>query len=187
MGQSRKIHEQGVNHFRKGNFAAALEKLNEALQQPDDPKHAAEIYNDMGATYRQLEDYPAAHQALNEAMDRFIALADEKGQAQVLGNRASVFEAEERVDEAIDTYKQSAAMLENVGEGDMAMYVWQAVSKLRLKQKQYIAAIGAYEEGVENMPQGSLKKKLLGGLLRMPGSLLGGPPAASNDEENNEE
>jgi len=134
----------------------------------------AEIYNDIGVAYKQLEDYPSAYGALNQAMTRFIELESTKGQAQALGNRASVYEAEGRLEEAVETYKESAAMLEEIGESEMAMYLWQAVSRLRLKQKQYIAAIGAYEEGVENMPERSMKKKFLRRLLRMPGSVMGG-------------
>jgi tetratricopeptide (TPR) repeat protein len=173
---TKKLHKQGVALFRQGKFTVALEKFNEALAEPaDDPRHVAEIYNDLGVTYKQLQDYPAAHQALDEAWDRFIELSDEKGQAQTLGNRAAVYEAEGSLDQAVDTYKEAATMLEEVGEGEMAMYVWQAVSRLRMKQKQYVAAIGAYEEGVENMPERSLKKKILQQILRMPGSFLGGP------------
>ena len=179
----RKLHEQGVNLFRKGKPEAALVKFEEALQQTDNPQHIAEIYNDIGATYKQLEDYPAAYEALDEALQRFIALEDIKGQAQAIGNGASVYEAEGMLEEAVAAYKQSATMLEEVGESDMAMYVWQAVSRLRLKQKQYIAAIGAYEEGVENMPDSSMKKKFLRRLLGMPGSMMGGLGAGSKTDD----
>ncbi|MBN1994127.1 MAG: tetratricopeptide repeat protein [Anaerolineae bacterium] len=171
-----KLHEQGVALFRKGKFQAALEKLEQALAgAAGDTRRMAEIYNDIGVIYKQLENYPAAHQALDEAWTRFTELTDKKGQAQTLGNRAAVYEAEDLLDEAVDAYKQSATMLEEVGENEMAMYVWQAVSRLRMHQGQYIAAIGAYEEGIENIPEGSLKKKILQQILKLPGSLLGGP------------
>ena len=172
---SHKLHQEGVKLFRSNNYEAALHKFEEALsREAGNDQHIAEIYNDIGVTYKELEDYPAAYAALNEAMDRFTTLEDKKGQAQTLGNRASVYEAEGSLDEAIETYKQAAAMLEEVGEGEMAMYVWQAVSRLRMKQGQYIAAIGAYEEGVDNMPEKSFKRKILRQILKMPGSLLGG-------------
>lgn len=180
----KKLHEQGVALFRQGKLEAALNQFKEALTAASgDARGEAEIYNDIGVVYKQLEDYPAAYQALNEAMLRFTELADKKGQAQALGNRASVKEAEEEFEEAVEIYKQSATMLEEVGESEMAMYVWQAISKLRLKQKQYIAAIGAYEEGIENMPDRSLKKKFMRGLLRMPGNLLGGAGSSTAGEE----
>ena len=171
---SKKLHEQAITFFRKAQFETALQKFNEALQATEgQPKQVAEIYSDIGVTYKQLNDYPAAHQALDEAMTRFTQMQDKKGQAQTLGNRAAVFEAEGRLDEAVEAYKESAAMLEELGESEMAMYVWQAISKLRTKQGQYIAAIGAYEEGIENMPQGSLKRKVLQQILKLPGGMLG--------------
>ena len=183
---SKQLQEQGVALFHKGKFEAALQKFNEALEAAaDQAKQTAEIYNDMGVTHRQLADYAAAHQALDEAMTLFTQLQDKKGEAQTLGNRASVYEAEGRLDEAVDTYKKSAAMLEEVGESEMAMYVWQAVSRLRTKQGQYIAAIGAYEEGIENMPEGSLKRKVLRQILKLPGSMLGlsGPSDKSEQDK----
>jgi hypothetical protein len=69
----------------------------------------------------------------------------------------------------------------------MAMYVWQAVSRLRMKQGQYIAAIGAYEEGVDNMPESSFKRKIMKQILKGPGRMLGGGSAGEEDEETEEE
>jgi hypothetical protein len=51
--------------------------------------------------------------------------------------------------------------------------VWQSISRLRSSQGQYLAAIGAYEEGVDNMPKGSFKKRILQKILRAPGKLIG--------------
>jgi len=184
---AKQLQEQGVAAFRKENYEAALAKFNEALLAAgDDPKLTAEIYNDIGVTQKQLEDFPAAHAALDEAWDRFIELDNKKGQAQTLGNRAAVLEDEELLEEAVETYKQSAAMLEEIGESEMAMYVWQAVSRLRMEQKQYIAAIGAYEEGIDNMPEGSFKRKVLQQLLKLPGNMLGGSVKSSSEPEDDE-
>lgn len=181
---SEKLHEQGVALFRQGKFEAALQKFNEALQAAEGQgKQAAKIYNDLGVTYKQLENFPAAHQALDEAMSRFTNLDDKKGQAQTLGNRAAIYEAEEQLEKAVDTYKESAIILEEIGESEMAMYVWQAISRLRTKQGQYIAAIGAYEEGIQNMSQGSLKRKVLQQILKLPGSILGLPNKTDDSDE----
>lgn len=169
----KKLHDQAITLFRNEDYAAAVAKFDEALAASDDPLTTAQIYNDLGVTYRQLEDYPAAHQALDEAMNRFTELADQKGQAQTLGNRAAVYEAEEEYEKALEHYKQSAQMLEEAGESEAAMYVWQAISRLRLSRKEYLAAIGAYEEGIENMPEGSFKRKVLQKLMKIPGGMMG--------------
>ena len=74
-----RLHKEGVALFRQDKFEEALQKLNEALQNTtEDSRRTAEIYNDLGVVYQNLEDYPAAHQALDEAEARFLALADEK-------------------------------------------------------------------------------------------------------------
>ncbi|MEW5960831.1 MAG: tetratricopeptide repeat protein [Chloroflexota bacterium] len=171
---AQKLHQAGVKLFQAADYQAALHKLQEALQHETDERHLAEIYNDIGVTFKELEDFPAAFTALDEAMSRFIRLNDQKGQAQTLGNRASIYQAQGELETAVETYKQSAEMFEALGESEMAMYVWQAISRLRMKQGQYIAAIGAYEEGVENMPKKSLKRKIMQQILKMPGSMLGG-------------
>ena len=117
MATAKELHQQGVNAFRKGNLETALEKLKQAIEvAADDSREAAEIYNDLGVVYQKLEDYDAAWEALDKAEDRFTALADKKGQAQTLGNRAAVLEAEDELDEAVEMYKMSAQMLEEIGE-----------------------------------------------------------------------
>jgi tetratricopeptide (TPR) repeat protein len=184
---AKKLHEEGGALFRKGQFEQARQRLDEALQAAEpNSRQVAEIYNDLGVVQQQLEDFEAAHAALDEAMDRFVALEDQKGQAQTLGNRAAIYEAEELYEEAVETYKESAGILEAIGENELAMYVWQAISRLRMRQKQYIAAIGAYEEGVENMPEGSFKRKILSKILSTPGALLGGS-AKGDDEPDDDE
>jgi len=182
------LHQEGINLFRKGDVETAQEKLTQALEHTgEDARKAAEIYNDLGVINKELEDYAAAHNALDEASSRYDALDDKKGQAQTLGNRAAVLQAEGQLEEAVEMYKQSANLLEELGESEMAMYVWQAVSKLRTKQGQYIAAIGAYEEGVSNMPKRSFKRKVLEQILKAPGSLLGGAGKSQDEDEEEEE
>lgn len=180
----KKLHKEGVNLFRKGKYEAALEKFEAALENAaSDTQLTAEIYNDIGVTHKMLDNYAAAHAALDEAMDRFTTLASKKGQAQTLGNRASVYEAEAMPEKAVDTYKEAVVIFEEMGENEMAMYVWQAISRLRKSQGQYIAAIGAYEEGIDNMPDSSFKKKVLRKILGMPNAFLGTGGGSSTPDQ----
>ncbi|MCB0209067.1 MAG: tetratricopeptide repeat protein [Anaerolineae bacterium] len=178
---AKKLHEDGVTLFRRGQLEEAFQKLQEALQNADeDSRQKAEIYNDLGVIHTQREDYEAAYEALNEAMERFTDADDRKGQGQTLGNLAATLQAEGDLERAVESYKMAATYLEEAGENNMAMYVWQAISKIRMKQGQYIAAIGAYEEGIEKMPQNSFKRKIMRQILKAPNSLLGG--GGSTDE-----
>jgi tetratricopeptide (TPR) repeat protein len=185
MSDAKNLHEAGVALFREGEPEAALEKLTAALTEAvENPRKQAEIYNDIGVVQRDLEAYAAAHLALDQAMELYTTLNDQKGQAQTWGNRGAVLEDEERYEEAVAAYKQSARMLEAVGENSMAMYVWQAISRLRANQGEYLAAIGAYEEGVDNMPDNSLKKKVLKTILQAPTGFLGGGGGGAASPDN---
>lgn len=172
-----KLHALGITHFRASRFADAAQAFAEAYAAAEakgDRLKEAEILNDMGVARRELAEWVQAEAALEKAYALFAELGNTKGKAQVMGNMGSVFEGQERFEEAADNYKQSAQMFEEIGDGDSAMYAWQALSRLRMKQGQWLTAIAAYEEGVENMPDRSLKKGLLKRILRLPGGLLRG-------------
>jgi tetratricopeptide (TPR) repeat protein len=177
MSDSVKLHALGITHFRAGRFAEAVQAFGEAYEAAEmtgDRQRAAEILNDMGVTRRELSEWSQAEAVLKEAYALFAELGNVKGKAQVLGNMGSVLEGQANFQEAADAYKQSAKMFEEIGDSDSAMYTWQALSRMRMKQGQWLPAIAAYEEGIENMPDHSLKKGLLSRILKLPGGLLRG-------------
>jgi tetratricopeptide (TPR) repeat protein len=172
-----KLHALGITHFRAGRFADAAQALVDAsdvAEAGEDRQRTAEILNDLGVTYRELKEWEQAEAALEKAYVIFAELGNVKGKAQVMGNMGSILEGQERYEEAVDAYKQSANMFEQIGDSDSAMYTWQALSRLRLKHGQWLPAIAAYEEGIENLPDRSLKKGLLKRILRLPGGFLRG-------------
>ena len=178
MSDCKTIHAQGINHYRAGRYGEAAEAFDQAYaaaQAAGDRRQAAEALNDLGVARRELSEWEAAGDALVLARDLFAGLEDIRGQAQAIGNLASVCEGRKDYEAATDAYRESARLFEEVGEGKMAMYAWQALSRLHLDQKAWVPAIAAYEEGIEAMPDGSLKKGLLQRLVRLPGKwFLGG-------------
>ena len=177
MNDPIKLHALGITHFRAGRFSDAARAFAEAYaaaERGGDRQKAAEILNDMGVARREMADWLQAEAALDKSYVLFAELDNLEGKAQVMGNMGSVFEGQERYEDAVDAYKQSANIFEQIGDSDSAMYAWQALSRLRMKQGQWLSAIAAYEEGIENMPDRSLKKGLLKRILRLPGGLLRG-------------
>jgi tetratricopeptide (TPR) repeat protein len=177
MNDPVKLHALGITHFRAGRFAEAVQALSEAHKAAEtagDRQRVAEILNDIGVTRRELSEWGQAEAVLKEAYALFAELGSVRGKAQVMGNMGSVLEGDANYQEAADAYKQSAKMFEEIGDSDSAMYAWQALSRMRMKQGQWLPAIAAYEEGIENMPDRSLKKGLLERLLKLPGGLLRG-------------
>jgi tetratricopeptide (TPR) repeat protein len=177
MSQSSQLHNSGITAFRSQKYEEAAHLLQQAYaaaQKEQNPQKAGEILNDLGVIQRELDELEAAEATLEEAYKIFSQLGDSKGQAQTTGNMANVFEAQQRYQEAVDAYKQSAKMFEAVGEGDLAMYAWQALSRLQLQQKNWLGAIASYEEGIEQMPEGSMKKGILQRIIQLPGKWLAG-------------
>jgi tetratricopeptide (TPR) repeat protein len=172
-----KLHALGITHYRAGRFRDAAQAFGDALAAAEasgDRARAAEILNDLGVTRRELAEWVQAEAALEKAYVIFAELGNVQGKAQVMGNMGSVFEGQERYEDAVEAYKESARMFEQIKDGDSAMYAWQALSRLRMKQGEWLPAIAAYEEGIENLPDRSLKKGLLKRILRLPGGLLRG-------------
>jgi len=177
MDDPVKLHGLGITHFRAGRFADAAQAFAmayAAAEAAGERQRAAEALNDLGVARRELAEWVQAEAALEKAYALFAELGNATGKAQVMGNMGSVFEGQARYEEAADAYKQSAQMFQEIGDGDSAMYAWQALSQLRMKHGQWLSAVAAYEEGIENLPDRSLKKGLLKRILRLPGNLLRG-------------
>lgn len=173
----QRLHSQGIDHYRGGRYAEAASCFEEACvaaRAADDRRCVAEALNDLGVARRELGEWDAALAALTEARSLFVALGDRKGEAQSIGNLASVYEGRGDHAAAAEAYRTAAALFEELGESDLAMYSWQALSRMHLNQKHWLPAIAAYEEGIEAMPDGSLKKGLLRRLVRLPGQWLFG-------------
>jgi len=176
MVNLEKLQKEGVDAFRAGNYELAEEKflaLIDAATAENNPAKVAEAHNDLGVVRKQLGDIDGALIALNFALNYYQSVDDERGEAQVLGNFGMVEEAAGKIEEAIQSYLDSAAIFEELGASEMAMYSWQALSRLRLKNKDWINAIAAYEEGIAHLPDSSIKKKIVQTLLKTPQKLLG--------------
>ncbi len=171
-----KLHQEGVDAFRAGNYDLAHKKflaLVDAANGAKNPAKAAEALNDLGVVRKQLGNLDGAFEALEKALAYYQGVDDERGEAQVLGNFGMVEEAAGKYEDAIQSYLDAATIFEELGDSEMAMYSWQALSRLRLKQKDWVNAIAAYEEGIAHLPDNSIKKKILQTLLKTPYKFLG--------------
>ncbi|RME48286.1 MAG: tetratricopeptide repeat protein, partial [Caldilineae bacterium] len=175
MTTIEQLQQEGVNAFRQGDYETAqarFEAMIAAAEAENNPAKAAEGLNDLGVVRKQLGDLPGAFEALEKALAYYQDADDERGEAQVLGNLGMVEEAAGRYEDAVQSYLDSAAIFEELGDDEMAMYAWQALSRLKLRQKEWVSAIAAYEEGIAHLPDSSIKKKLLQKLLQFPGKFM---------------
>lgn len=170
------LQKAGINAFRAGDYETAaqtFEALLQVAEQEGNEAKMAEALNDLGVIYKQLGDIDGAIGAIDTAIEKFQAIDNLKGEAQAWGNLAATQEAAEQYDEAVANYMEAAAIFQEIGENDLAMYSWQALSRLRLRQKEWVAAIAAYEKGIAQLPDNSIKKKVLQQVLKMPEKIVG--------------
>ncbi|OQY44875.1 MAG: hypothetical protein B6242_11715 [Anaerolineaceae bacterium 4572_78] len=173
---SETLHKEGIAAFRAGDIELAHSKFEatlEAAKSEENPKKIAEALNDLGVVLKQLEDYDGALDHLENALERFQKMGDKQGEAQALGNLGMVQEAAEEYEDAIQDYLDSAALFEEIDQPEMAIYSWQALSRLKLKQKEWLNAIAAYERAIERLPDSSIKKKILQKIINFPSKLIG--------------
>lgn len=166
-----KLQQEGINAFKSGDYELAeekFEKMVEIATQEDNQQKLAEAFNDLGVIRQQLDNTDGAFEVLNKALTYYQDIDDERGEAITLGNLGKTEEAAGKYEDAVQSYIDAATIFEELGESEMAMYSWQALSRLKLRQKEWIGAIAAYEEGISHLPDKSFKKKMLQKLLKMP-------------------
>lgn len=176
MADLNAMQKSGVEAFRAGNYELAKERFSaliEAAREENNPAKVAEAQNDLGVVLKILDDLDGALAALHAALKYYQSVDDEHGEAQVLGNFGMVEAAAGQYEDAIQSYLDSATIFEELGDSEMAMYSWQALSKLQLHQKDWINAIASYEEGIAHLPDNSIKKKIVQALLKTPQKFLG--------------
>ena len=175
MSNLEKLQKEGVQAFRDGNYELAQSKFEALLEQAeaeDKPAKAAEALNDLGVTRKQLGNIDGALEALHKALKYYQDADDELGEAKTLGNFGMVEEAAEKYEDAIQSYLDAASIFEELEEVELATFTWQALSKLQLRQKDWLNAIASYERGIANLPDNSVKKKIVKNLLKAPGKFM---------------
>jgi tetratricopeptide (TPR) repeat protein len=163
------MREEGLALFRQGRFEEAAAHLAEAGQSymaQSDLTAAAEAFNDQGVCLRQAGRLDEAEHALLEARDLFQKTGNARGEAGALGNLGAVYESLGQEPKAIGLYRESIGLLEECGEQAMARDTWMALGRLRLRKRQWLPALAAYDMGLENTKDLSAAQRTLRTLLR---------------------
>jgi len=177
MSNSEKYQKQGIEAYRIGDYEEAethFQAAIEAARTEGNRKKEAEALNDLGVIRKELGNLDGASEVLQEALDIYGDMEDDRGEGITLGNLGKIEEAAGKYEEAIQSYIEAAAIFEELKDSEMAMYCWQALSRLKIHQKDWIGAISAYEEGIAHLPNNSIKKKIMQKLLQVPFKLMGG-------------
>ena len=169
MSDAKDIKEEGMKLYRAGRYEEAAAKFAEA--QPlfvaaGDQKETAECANNRGVCWRQAAKWDEATAAFEEARPMFQALQDPVGEAQVVGNLATVVEAQGDKTRAAELYAEAIDMFTKAGAKDYAKDTYTALSKMKLKQRDVAGAMTAFDAGLEQLDNPNLIEKMARKILR---------------------
>jgi len=160
--------------YEKGDFIKAAELgalLDEAYQSCDNALMAAEARNNRSVALLKAGLPQAALEAAGGTDEIFAADDDPRRQAMALGNQAAALDALGKLKQAEALYRQSADLLQKIGERELYAIVMKSLSTIYMRQGKQLDTVAALQASLEDGRQLSGKeriiKKLLKGLLSL--------------------
>lgn len=161
-------NSQGLELYRAGQFEDAVAVFAQAQQAclaQDNLQGAAECANNRGVAARQAARPDEAEAAFTEARRLFERLGDRKSQGMVAGNLGALAESCDERDRAVAFYKEAIELFEAAGAAELAAETWRALSRLRMKQGEWFAALGAYDASLDRVKRPTPTQRALRSLL----------------------
>ena len=168
--------KDGQRAYKAGQYekaARAFAGAAEGFQVAGKILEAAEMRNNQSVALLQANQPEQAKQAAEGTAQIFAEAGDRKRQALALGNLAAAEEELGELQTALETYTQSAKILQEIDAPDEYAHIMKAISALKLRQKNPIGALASMELGLESVEKPSLKQKLVKKMLKIPSNFLG--------------
>jgi tetratricopeptide (TPR) repeat protein len=184
MSDATAAKEEGLKLYRAGRYEDAAAKFAEAQQSfanESNHKEVAECANNRGVCWRQAAKFDEATAAFEEARPLFQGLNDLVGEGQVVGNLAAVVEAQGDKQHAAELYQEAIDLFTKAGAKDYVKDTYTALSRLKLKQRDVVGAMTAFDSGLEQLDKPNL-------IERMARKIIGGgaPPIDTPTEDEDE-
>jgi tetratricopeptide (TPR) repeat protein len=171
------LKEEGLQLFQRGeldNAVSTFETAVSAYAAEQNPVGQAEMFNNIGVIHRMRGNYDEALQALNNAAELCQQTDDVNRRAQVLGNMGDLYASMGDKETAARYYSDSAELFAQCGDAQRQSMVLKALSLLRLRQGQWMAAMMHMESSLSVRPRRGIFGSLFLGLIRFALSLFGG-------------
>ena len=170
MTNAQDVKEEGLKLYRAGRYEEAAAKFTEAQLQfagESNAQEVAECANNRGVCWRQAAKFDEATTAFEEARPLFQGLNDPVGEGQVVGNLAALVESQGDKQHAAELYLEAIDLFNKAGAKDYAKDTYTALSKLKLKQRDVVGAMTAFDSGLEQLDKPNLvermARKIIGG------------------------
>jgi tetratricopeptide (TPR) repeat protein len=183
MSDAPAVKEEGLKLYRAGRYEDAAAKFAEAQQMfaiSGNAKEVAECANNRGVCWRQAAKYDEATAAFEEARPLFQDLNDLLGEGQVVGNLAALVDSQGDKQHAAELYLEAIDLFNKAGAKDYVKDTYTALSKLKLKQRDVVGAMTAFDSGLEQLDKPNL-------IERMARKIIGGGSVPANEADAEDE
>jgi tetratricopeptide (TPR) repeat protein len=175
MSDAPAVKEEGLKLYRAGRYEDAAAKFAEAqllFANAGNAREVAECANNRGVCWRQAAKFEEATAAFEEARPLFQSFNDLVGEGQVVGNLAAVVESQGDKQHAAALYQEAIDLFTRAGAKDFARDTYTALSKIKLKQRDVVGAMTAFDAGLEQLDKPNL-------IERMARKIIGGSSSAN--------
>jgi len=171
----KQLLDEARADYQRGNYsgaARAFEAAADAYRLTGDELAASEALNNASVAHLQTGDKAASYRAVDGTAEVFAAAGDIRRQGMALGNLGAALESLDRLDEAMEAYKQSAEMLEQAGDNALRAHVMQSLSSVQLRTGHQLEALASMQAGLAGVDKPSPVQRALKKLLRVPFNLI---------------
>jgi len=165
----KSLSEEAERVYQEGDFEGAARLYGEAASAFQALGHlidAAEMKNNQSVAHLQAGDAQAALDAVSGTAQVFAAAADLRRQGIALANEATPLQTLGKHDQAIEKYREAAAIFTQAGEDQLGAAVMQAVAGIHLRHGRVLEAFGALRAGLADVKKPTFTQKIMKGLLR---------------------
>ncbi len=158
--------ETGIRFFRQKKYPQAIQVFQECLDfyiQTNDTLTAAEMRNNLSVAFLQNREPQKAYEIVLGSDRVFENAGDKRRQAMAISNTATALESLHRHVEALDLYKTSIALLDEINEKELRTDVFRRIAVLQMKLGRGLEAVSSMESSLESgkSPRGAFLNKVL--------------------------
>ncbi len=165
------IVAEATSAYKHGKYLTAAKGYFRAAQAyalSGDGLKAAEMANNCSVSYLQGGEPELALEVIDGIEDIFKQSGAQRHLAMTIGNRGAAFDALNKVEEAINNYRLSADLFNQLGEDNLYITTIQAISALQLRKGRSREALATMQIGIKNIKNPNLQQRLLKKLLEIP-------------------
>jgi len=173
--QVQTLTKKAEKAYRSKRYQEAAKNYREAADlsaQAGNSIRQAELMNNVSVCLLQAGNAQAALDASQGTELVFAEAGDLHSQALALGNQAAALEALNKLDEALDRYRQSNELLKQTGDETTRSYVLKSMSTLQIRTGHQFEALASMEAALNRTEKLSTQEKFLKKLLKVPMNMV---------------